>query len=516
MRRNWITIIACCRLAVSTLSGHAQTVPQNSVAPLRYVNPLNVEDSSGLGDPTVLKFKGSYYLYTSGGMVWSSDDLVHWKHHDAVTTPATRVVAPHAFEYNGSVYLTGNDLGLFRAESPLGPWTYVADFTDTDGKKVAPFDPMVMVDNDKRVFLYYSGRSTHGIYGVELNQKDLTKFAGPVKRLMTFDKSHKWERYGTYNEYSEVTWIEGPWMTRHNGIYYLQYSAVGTDWPTYAVGVYTSKSPLGPFTYYPGSPILRHGQGLIRGVGHHCMVEGPDGQLWAFYTVVYRAWNRMASAERRIGMDRVGFDKNGNMFVKGPTEIPQLAPGAKAATENESIPLSVDTAYKVSSEAPGRNAPYAFDDYTATWWSPAENDKQPWLLLDLGAATDQDPLQEFMVDSSRILFSLVSDHPRDRGAAFKPIDGVYKYKIETSLDGKTFETVVDHTGNAHLDTAPFDDFKPVQSRFVKLTMTDWPKNVPLSVLEFTVFGKPVEDSTPRKRVAEEAARRAIATASTDR
>ena len=120
-----------------------------------------------------------------------------------------------------------------------------------------------------RVYAYYSGRHTDGIYGVELDRKDLTRFASPPKRLWTFDNSHVWERYGDNNEGAEVSWLEAPWMTKRNGRYYLQYSAPGTEWKTYAVGVYTAKSPLGPFTYARRNPILVHRNGLINGTGHH-------------------------------------------------------------------------------------------------------------------------------------------------------------------------------------------------------------------------------------------------------
>ena len=42
-------------------------------------------------------------------------------------------------------------------------------------------------------------------------------------------------------------YIEGAFMTKHDGLYYLQYACPGTQYNTYADGVYTSRSPLGPF-----------------------------------------------------------------------------------------------------------------------------------------------------------------------------------------------------------------------------------------------------------------------------
>jgi hypothetical protein len=53
----------------------------------RYVNPLSIEDSRSVADPTVLHFQGKYYLFLSGGIVWVSDDLVAWR-HEHVTMPS--------------------------------------------------------------------------------------------------------------------------------------------------------------------------------------------------------------------------------------------------------------------------------------------------------------------------------------------------------------------------------------------------------------------------------------------
>ena len=41
----------------------------------------------------------------------------------------------------------------------------------------------------------------------------------------------------------------------------------------------------------------------------------------------------------------------------------------------------------------------------------------------------------------------------------------------------------------------FEEIPPVKCRFVRLTITNWPKAAPLGILEFTVFGKPA-DSLP--------------------
>jgi xylan 1,4-beta-xylosidase len=213
------------------------------------------------------------------------------------------------------------------------------------------------------------------------------------------------------NEIAEDSWIEGPWVMKRNGTYYLQHSAGGTRWVSYAIGVYTGKSALGPFTQAPGNPLMRNTHGIVTGPGHGCVVQGPDGTWWQFYTVVFGP----PAGGRRIGMDPISFEKNGNMVVRGPTDMPQWGPGAVSdpyrSGNSGSIPLSVNKARvassrsKISSERPGHEPDYATDNNNGSWWEPAEGDAQPSLTLDLNPGTEWAPIQMFTIDSSRIIFA---------------------------------------------------------------------------------------------------------------
>jgi hypothetical protein len=180
------------------------------------------------------------------------------------------------------------------------------------------------------------------------------------------------------------------------------------------------------------------------------------------------------------------------MFVNGPTETPQWAPGTNAkpwsGNDSGSIAVSLNKfTYDTSSERPGRDATYAFDNNVRTWWEPAEDDKQPWLMLDLGSAKPNDPKQEFVIDSSRILFS-----DAYLNVAEGIVPGPYQYRVEVSRDGQTFKTVVDKTQSTRDHNIEFDEIEPVQCRYVKLTINGPPNKVPIGILEFTVFGKPAE------------------------
>ena len=74
-------------------------------------------------------------------------------------------------------------------------------------------------------------------------------------------------------------------MTKHNGKYYLQYAAPGTQFNVYGDGVYVGKSPLGPFEYAAHNPFCYKPGGFATGAGHGSTVCGPGGIYWHFGTI---------------------------------------------------------------------------------------------------------------------------------------------------------------------------------------------------------------------------------------
>jgi hypothetical protein len=488
---------------------------------LRYCNPLPLPTSSSdgsaqgvsLGDVTVVREGDSYYLFGTGGGAWVSRDFVNWKYQAVDVRNGRLPVAPHVVKYNGAFYMSGNDAPLYKAPGILGPYEVLGPWIDEKGQpwRVAfngttaagAFDVDIFVDDDNKPYLYFPGRSTAGIYVAPLDPKDLTHLAAAPRHLFGFVSSHVWERWGENNEYTGIAWIEGPWAFKRNGEYYIEYSASGTQWLSYASGTYTAKSPLGPFTYNPRNPLLRKTTGIVTGPGHGSVVKGPDGNFWVFYTIV------MANPPggRRIGMDRVDFDANGNPFTRGATETPQWAPGVVPGPGNGdsgSIAVSINKLRAMhqsggfSSERPGHEAAYATDNSNGTVWQPAENDAQPTLMIDLVAPTEFETGQFFTIDSSRIEFAPPSAGGARgaRGAtppAAPAVTGskAFRFKIEASPDGKDYTTVLDKTNNQETLYTEFDEIPPTKCRFVRLTITDWPRvgTAPLGITEFTLFGK---------------------------
>ena len=303
----------------------------------RYCNPLPMPIGPGgnaSGDVTVLEEAGKYYMCCTGGGMWVSDNLVDWEFHAVEHIP----VAPDLVKYKGRFYLTGNTDHVYVADHPLGPYTDLGLFKNTGPVEQGwngGFDTKIFVDDDGAPYLFWPGRGISGIYGVRLDPDDLTTFAGEPVHLFGFNPMHAWERYGEMNEYPGVAWIEGPWVIKRNGIYYLEYSASGTQWKTYAEGYYTATSPLGPYTYAPNNPLLRKTEGLVTGTAHGSIVKFQD-EWWQFYTIVLSN----PPGGRRIGMDKVTFDADGLMAC-AVTDTPQAAPGAAPAPA-ASLPVTIN------------------------------------------------------------------------------------------------------------------------------------------------------------------------------
>lgn len=452
----------------------------------RYCNPLPMPIGQGgnaSGDVSVLYDNGKYYMFCTGGGAWVSEDMVNWDFHSVQHVP----VAPDVVKYNGKYYMSGNDSPLYVADNPLGPYEIQGEWKNTGSVEEGwngAFDTHIFVDDDSKPYLFWPGRGISGIYGVELDPEDLSRFKSKPVHLFSFNPQHKWECYGEMNEYPGVAWIEGPWVIKRNGTYYLEYSASGTQWKTYAEGYYTAKNPLGPYEFAPNNPLLRKTEGLVTGTAHGSIVKGPDEQWWQFYTIVLSN----PPGGRRIGMDRVVFDENGYMSVE-VTDSPQKAP--LSGKECKSVPVTINkikamnALSKVSSEQPGFYGAYAVDNYSGTVWKPSDEDKAPSIMVELSPATRFDVVQLFTVDGMRVLFGGAG---RGFGRSFTA--PVYQYKLEVSADGEEFTTVVDRTGNTLAKDTVFDEFDPVECRFVKLTVTAWPENTALSIIDFTVFGYP--------------------------
>ncbi|MDQ4122366.1 MAG: glycoside hydrolase family 43 protein [Acidobacteriota bacterium] len=105
------------------------------------------------------------------------------------------------------------------------------------------------------------------VYAQKLSD-DGTRLVGKPRKVLENDKA--WEAH----------LVEGMWVTKHRGKYYLFYA--GNDFSTdrYGIGVAIANSPLGPFKKMP-KPFLRSTSDWS-GPGHPSVVIGPDGEYHMF------------------------------------------------------------------------------------------------------------------------------------------------------------------------------------------------------------------------------------------
>ena len=158
---------------------------------------------------------------------------------------------------------------LYRSEAPeTGQWEPVQ-------KMMSFWDPAFLLENNN-LYIY------HGCSPVDPIRMQLfdVRTLNPMSDILDCFNSDKeqrgWERTGEWNELEKRPYIEGAWMTKHNGRYYLQYAAPGTEWKSYADGAYVSNSPMGPFTYLENSPVSYKPGGFIGGAGHGSLFKIDD------------------------------------------------------------------------------------------------------------------------------------------------------------------------------------------------------------------------------------------------
>ncbi|MBQ7822363.1 MAG: family 43 glycosylhydrolase [Clostridia bacterium] len=447
-----------------------------------------VVDYRSVSDPSVLYENGKWYLYPSYGMAWVSEDFVTWKH--IRTTPYNMKYSPVVVPYRGRYLMTSHSNGLYESDSPLGDFCFLGDFILPNGEPFRPVDPALFVDDDGRLYLYgfFLGEQTRkyvtptGTYGVELDPDDPRRLLSDPITLFMFDGRNEWERFGENRQDTLSGWIEGQWMLKKNGRYYLIYASSGTEYSSYCMAAYYSdEGPLQGFCLQKNNPVIESRHGLIRGAGHGCIVEGPKDTLWAFYTISL-AYAHLY--ERRIGMDLIAINDDGELYAPhGVTCTPQFGPGVKddPVTDNGTglLPLiSRQRAMsRATSHAPGHEGFFALDDSMLTFWQPSKDDPCPSLTVNLQAP--------YRVEASRLLFREIGmDYQSGR------YPGPISYTVEGRVDdcNDKWVTLIDRRENTEDRNCDYHTFPPVTCDSVRLTLHGAPNGIIPGVMDFSVFG----------------------------
>ncbi len=450
-------------------------------------------DYRSVSDPSVLYENGKWYLYPSYGMAYVSTDFVTWKH--IRTNPYNMKYSPVVIPFRGRYLMTSHSHGLYTADSPLGDFTYLSDFLLPSGETMRPADPALFADDDGRLYLYCIGarpgshRNTTitGTYGVELDPENPCRCLTELQCLFEFNPAHAWERFGEKRQDPYCGWLEGQWMYKRNGRYYLVYASAATEYTKYCMAAYISdEGPLTGFRVQKHNPITESHSRLIAGAGHGCVVDGPGDTIWAFYTLSVGCTHMY---ERLVGMDLLAINEEGELYAPhGVTDTPQFAPGSRPdpVTGNDAglYPLTARQRGRVtaSSAAPGRNGFYALDESLLTYWQPEEGDAVPTLTVDLQAP--------YLVSALRILW-------RDVGLDYEGgvLPGPYGYLLEGKVSGEndTWISVWDRRDNREDSNVVYAEFPSVSIEKVRLVITSHPVGITPAVMDFTVFG--IRDDT---------------------
>ncbi|HUE84406.1 MAG TPA: family 43 glycosylhydrolase [Pyrinomonadaceae bacterium] len=233
-----------------------------------YCNPINIDYTYAIynahedmsyrsgADPAVVRFRNEYYMFVTRSMgYWHSTDLTNWTFITPEKWYFEGSNAPAAHNYKDEIlYFTGNPSGsmsiLYTDNPKKGDWKAVPAILNNLQ------DPALFIDDDDRAYIFWGSSNKFPIRARTL-QKDLRfRPSKEIYELFNLDgEKHGWERFGENHSDTQLRgYIEGPWLTKHNNKYYLQYAAPGTQFNVYADGVYIGDSPLGPYRYAPNNP----------------------------------------------------------------------------------------------------------------------------------------------------------------------------------------------------------------------------------------------------------------------
>ena len=438
-----------------------------------YCNPLNLDytypfHNSHLGksyrsgaDPAVVEFRGEYYMFvTRSWGYWHSKDLLNWDFITPEKWYFEGCNAPAAHNYKDSVlYVCGNPSGamsiLYTDNPKRGDWKAVPSVLHDLQ------DPALFIDDDERAYMYWGSSNRWPIRGKELDMKN--KFLPIAKKpdslLFLRPDIHGWERFGENHTSDIKPFIEGAWMTKHNGKYYLQYAAPGTQFNVYGDGVYVGKSPLGPFQYAAHNPFCYKPGGFATGAGHGSTVCGSGGIYWHFGTIHLSINYKF---ERRLCMFPTFFDEDGVMYSDTYFgDYPHYSPDQISRQTTSGgfrgwMLLSYGKPVKASSQLESYPVENVTDENLKTFWVAGKNDDKQWVEIDLEEVSDVYALQLNFFDYEETGFWGRMPNLRQR------------YLVEASVDGARWRVLVDYR-NSFRD-APHNYIEldqPIEARYIR-------------------------------------------------
>lgn len=458
-----------------------------------YCNPINLDytypfHNSHLGksyrsgaDPAVVEFRGEYYMFvTRSWGYWHSKDLNNWEFITPEKWYFEGCNAPAAYNYKDSVlYVCGNPSGvmsiLYTDNPKKGDWKPVPSILRNLQ------DPAFFIDDDERSYMYWGSSNRWPIRAYELDKNNkFLPISNKVDSLLYLNpQEHGWERFGENHTSDIKPFIEGAWMTKYNGKYYLQYAAPGTQFNVYGDGVYIGESPLGPFKYAENNPFCYKPGGFATGAGHGSTVKGPGGIYWHFGTIHLSINFKF---ERRLAMFPTFFDEDGLMYSDTYFgDYPHYTPDQPNRQKENGgfrgwMLLSYNKPVKASSQKKNYPITNIVDENLKSYWVAEKNDSTQWVEIDLENISTVYAIQLNFFDFE------------EKNLWGRMPELYQRYWIESSLDGKKWETIADYK-NSYKD-APHNYIeldKAIKTRFIRYRHLNIP-NKHLAMGDIRIFG----------------------------
>ncbi|CAE7916814.1 Araf43A, partial [Symbiodinium necroappetens] len=317
-------------------------------------------------DPGAAWIGDRYYLVATGGgpqgafRMLQSSDLVHWESCGQVFSSKSLPVWSGGAHGEKCDYWapeihqlpSGRKAVFFSAREPA-PGRALHIGVATSDKAEGPYqdigeplvsDPHWAIDatyfNDhesgKQYLLWKIDGNAHNVpSAIKIRELDTT--AGCT--LATGSEVHELIR----NDLPwEGTVVEGPFLIKRGGFYYLFYSGECYGNHRYCVGVARAEQVLGPYEK-AAAPVLSSGRGFA-GPGHCVVVAAPGGDV-----MVYHAWPSESpggrgsrGAKRQVLAERVTWEDGWPCVGCGvPTTGPQPSPHQRAEPKRLLVPGKV-------------------------------------------------------------------------------------------------------------------------------------------------------------------------------
>lgn len=467
----------------------------------RYQHKLKYNAFREAADPTLVLFKGTYYIFASmSGGFWYSDDLFDWKFKEMTTEMYS--YAPDVRQIGDYLYFSASKRKknwIYRTKDPMsGKFEKVS--------KIFPFwDPDIFEDDDGRVYFYWGCSNRTPIYGIELDNKTFEPIGEPKGLFMNRYEQSGWQRTELYREppktkmdelkekiIGNIPFIEGAYMTKYNGKYYLQFACPATEMLAYGDGVYVSDSPLGEFKYQAHNPFSSKPAGFIRGAGHGSTIEDKFGNYWHIASMCI-AENE--AFERRLGLFPVGFDKDGTMYANQflcdfPLEIPDGKFDPLSVKPTEML-LSYN-AKATASSTYGDNTPdKGVNENIKNWWCANSANAGEWYQIDLGKEREISSVQINFADCEVPQLKGIKKQGSfyDKRYIDTKSDLKTRWQLLGSTDGENWTVIVDKKNadtNFGNDFVTFDE-KPT-ARYLKVVGYEFPYNSRMAISGLRVFG----------------------------